>query len=341
MTKNPDKKDEKPLSNVRWFIGFAVLCSLITLGAMCFANHRLELTHSIIIKHQTKSIECLDSLISIYRSFQNDSTYISDSDTFKQLNYQLLVIAKSTEENNRNDRIGNLLESELAKIQNEYEVLNLWCALLTVVFLIFSFFSIFKTNEMANQSEDALKTMREIERDVQKKSESIDQKIKDADTKIDNLTKSISDLETQLNKLTADVNNIKDKDITEIQNQLDGFKAVTKEIDDVSNNAKRELNNLSDDLKKKLKDEAKSSIKDLGPTIIDMVKSNYDENAKTLISRIEGVEKSLAKLLEDLSELTKDNVDKDAIAAEEADESNTDADDEDIPNDPAGKEYDA
>lgn len=83
------------------------------------------------------------------------------------------------------DEIRSLLQLEFNKIQNEYEALEIWAAILTVVFLIFSFYSFFKTekleedgrksisriNEMENGARDALNILQEnIETDYQEQN---------------------------------------------------------------------------------------------------------------------------------------------------------------------------
>lgn len=55
-----------------------------------------------------------------------------------------------------------LLELEFNKIQNEYETLALWAGILTVVFLIFSFYSMFKTEELLKQGKQGLSELDDI-----------------------------------------------------------------------------------------------------------------------------------------------------------------------------------
>lgn len=51
-----------------------------------------------------------------------------------------------------------MLELEFAKIQNEYETQEIWVGLITIVFLIFSFYSIMKSEQFERQChEDAKK----------------------------------------------------------------------------------------------------------------------------------------------------------------------------------------
>lgn len=55
-----------------------------------------------------------------------------------------------------------LLELEFNKIQNEYETLALWAGILTVVFLIFTFYSMFKTDELILQGKNGLAELNNI-----------------------------------------------------------------------------------------------------------------------------------------------------------------------------------
>lgn len=48
----------------------------------------------------------------------------------------------------------DLLEMQFAKIQHETESLQIWCGILTIVFLIFSFYSLFKTDELLQRSKE-------------------------------------------------------------------------------------------------------------------------------------------------------------------------------------------
>ena len=58
-----------------------------------------------------------------------------------------------------------LLELEFNKIQNEYETLALWAGILTIVFLIFSFYSMFKTDELLNQGREGVKELSSLKVD--------------------------------------------------------------------------------------------------------------------------------------------------------------------------------
>ena len=61
----------------------------------------------------------------------------------------------------------DLLQMQFAKIQHEYEALEIWCGILTVIFLIFSFYSLFKTDDLVKQGREGLKELVGIRRNAE------------------------------------------------------------------------------------------------------------------------------------------------------------------------------
>ncbi len=55
----------------------------------------------------------------------------------------------------------NQLSLEFNKLQNEYYTLQLWGGILTIVFLIFTFYSLFKTDDLMKQGHDGLEKLNE------------------------------------------------------------------------------------------------------------------------------------------------------------------------------------
>ena len=74
-------------------------------------------------------------------------------------------IAESFEKHE--ERMQSLMEMEFEKLQNDFNFISLWAGLITIVFLIFSIYSIFKTDEMLKKSEKAYE-------DIKSKSDVID-----------------------------------------------------------------------------------------------------------------------------------------------------------------------
>lgn len=58
-----------------------------------------------------------------------------------------------------------LLELEFNRIQNEFEAIEIWTGILTIIFLIFSFYSLFKTEQLEKQAKDELLRLKKINED--------------------------------------------------------------------------------------------------------------------------------------------------------------------------------
>lgn len=65
------------------------------------------------------------------------------------------------------DEIKSLLQLEFNKMQNEYEALEIWAAILTVVFLIFSFYSFFKTEKLEEDGRQSISRINSLEEQAQ------------------------------------------------------------------------------------------------------------------------------------------------------------------------------
>lgn len=68
-------------------------------------------------------------------------------------------------------QMNSMLDAHLDKIEHEYSNITLWAAVLTILFLVFSFYSIFKMDELVQQGRIGL-------RDIKKLKETGDEEIK-------------------------------------------------------------------------------------------------------------------------------------------------------------------
>lgn len=56
-----------------------------------------------------------------------------------------------------------LLDLQYHKIEHEFQIMQVWCGILTVIFLIFSFYSLFKTDDLVKQGKEGLARLDHIE----------------------------------------------------------------------------------------------------------------------------------------------------------------------------------
>lgn len=210
-------------------------------------------SHEVILKTDSCNQAGLrDSLLMLFKEQISDSTH---SWTHKEQLIQTLGFASGAmDDKGFQERTKELLDMEFSKIQNEYEVLNLWCALLTVVFLIFSFFSIFKTTEMSRQGEEALTSLRTTAIEAKQKSASIDDKVTDAETRInqkekeliDNVSEQINDLSSNLNTQKKSLDEM-NKKIQDNENILDKISTEKDQaLKEITETVKQEVTSLSE-----------------------------------------------------------------------------------------------
>lgn len=104
------------------------------------------------------------------------------------------------------ERMQGLMDMEFEKLQNDFNFISLWAGLITIVFLIFSIYSIFKTDEMLKQSEkvydeikDKANVIDNFTKNVQKKyKQELKALKKDSDDYIKDLSQKISLLDSRM-----------------------------------------------------------------------------------------------------------------------------------------------
>lgn len=104
------------------------------------------------------------------------------------------------------ERMQGLMEMEFDKLQNDFNFISLWAGLITIVFLIFSIYSIFKTDEMLKKSDkvyDEIKGKADVidnfSRNIKKKYQAELKSLKkDSDDYIKDLSQKISLLDSRL-----------------------------------------------------------------------------------------------------------------------------------------------
>ncbi len=65
-----------------------------------------------------------------------------------------------------NGQTKTMVNLHLNKIEHEYSNITMWAAILTILFLVFSFYSIFKMDELIQQGNEGVKDIRRLKRNV-------------------------------------------------------------------------------------------------------------------------------------------------------------------------------
>jgi len=180
-------------------------------------------------QNQLKSNQEIKSIII---GLANNVNYKGLSDELKKdsllINNQTNLISQETK---------SLLELEFNKLQNEYEVLAVWGAVLTIVFLIFSFYSLFKTDDLAKQGRDGLK-------DIVNLKEQGDKIIFDTKEKHNKLIKNFEAEISGFNSIVKDMKDSLDSKSQEFEGRFEIIEQKSKQLDNQINVSKSHLDSI-------------------------------------------------------------------------------------------------
>ena len=255
------------------FFIVALVCSVITILAFCRSTYLLHESQNKIVENQTAHINKIDTVISkmqanALKAFEiNDlklQKLITDSllkktpnlDSLQKIEvakYVKIIISASASELAYKDwtkevnttfthkeiaqillESKSLLELEFNKIQNEYNTLALWGGILTIVFLIFSFYSLFKTDDLMKQGRDGLDKLYQI----QEKADFI--------------------IVDQKQKAQESLEALRTRTESELKTQQDAIKVVQERIDQSAKDKAMQLEQITEDFQKSLNVEFES-----------------------------------------------------------------------------------
>lgn len=181
------------------FLWTIILATILAGGCFAYITYSFKQTHASIANTHEISINKLQELLEPAK-MSKDSCYYAD----KHLVNSIEAYMTTSKE---------LLELQSTKIQSDYAILSLWAGILMIVFLVFSIYSMFKTDEMLRQSREGLKAIEETEKEA------------------DNI---ISRVETKTNEEIIKVSNKATEESTRIQQDASNtIDEVKKEILDM------------------------------------------------------------------------------------------------------------
>ena len=246
--------------NINTFIAVAFICC----GIYVFCLH----LHDGHIKDgQDRIIRIYDQQLKKY-----ESSHISGA---KRAELREKELEKFHQE------IKSLLELEYNRIQNEFESIEIWAAVLTIIFLIFSFYSLFKTEQLENQSKEELLKIKKIGKDGQAKLDKFD-----TDSE-----KGLKSLDTALEEVKKD---------------------TKEELDGILSNGRQESLTIFDKSAKKILEAYKINIVDLLAKHQSSIEKSYELYVKKL--------QSVAEKDMDLTEDGEDELDDEELRKDKENE---------------------
>lgn len=158
---------------------FLIVLSLYTIvfmGYQIFAISSLNTSQDKIKNYYLDHIERVDSLYCNLGSNNKAilSTYMQDSiynNNIEQLYMEYEKVLKEDSLRLCNERTlleiqtKSMIDLHLNKVEHEYSNLTIWAAILTILFLVFSFYSIYKMDELLQQGNEGVKDIRSLRKD--------------------------------------------------------------------------------------------------------------------------------------------------------------------------------
>lgn len=182
----------------------------------------------------------------------------------------------------------NMIDLHLSKIEHEYNNITMWAALLTVIFLVFSFYSIFKMDELIKQGDDGLKDIRKIREEGRIAVEKFKQDSKDGLEGLE--TKTDTAIREQNTNATKSIDMLYEK-IKEIdsvgKSSFESIEATKKAFEEKSQENMQSFENNINTLTKSLQKQMEAKIEEFNSVIIqvnsvleDIKKTNSDDQKK-------------------------------------------------------------
>ena len=150
-----------------------------------------------------------------------------------------------------------MLDLHLNKIEHEYSNITLWAAILTILFLVFSFYSIFKMDSLVHQGIEGVNEIKQLKRDgglaIQEIGETREKILKENDALME---KSKSELASLINSqqriLTESISALKDN----VNNGYnEALNSKLAELDSCLVEAKNMMSLLKNQTNEEIKDE--------------------------------------------------------------------------------------
>lgn len=177
----------------------------------------------------------------------------------------------------------DILDSQFLKIQHETESLQIWCALITVVFLVFSFFSLFQSGEFVRKGEEGVVELKNLKNQAEATVQTLQQRSDDA-------LKSFGEESTKIGKQVQEVaDDLKGK----MQKSMDDANALMQAMQQEVDKATKVSSTLSAEIRNK----AESAIASLSATV-------NEEKA-----RVEAKEKAMDESLEKWMKQKEEDID--------------------------------
>ena len=242
-------------------------------------NNLIEDEYGKIVVNTTKILDSLNNVpkrkqgviekdfyAGIISSIKANS--LTDASTF---NHQFNLAQKELLLNQQN--LERLLELHYAELDNQQMTLTIWAAVLSIIFLTFGFFAIFKIEESKKEAQDHLKITEtkcnEIIGQIESNNTDLQAKLTRLDNSSTSYDKKVEEINTLLNALKTSEENIKQR----TEDIVQGYDNIDSKLQDALNKIDKEyrlrfeqkeqsLNKIIEKLMKRFNDISADSLSD-------------------------------------------------------------------------------
>lgn len=153
--------DKGRMPMYKWkFLWVIISATIVTVGLyVCIAMQYAKSLDAIVNHYSQYEAQTIASLPDV--KLAKDSCYYLN---------EILVAEVQTHMGN----VEALMKIQGSKLQSDFTLLSVWAGVLMIVFLIFSIYAMFKTDEMVKQGRDALKTLEETKAHAHEEVKKID-----------------------------------------------------------------------------------------------------------------------------------------------------------------------
>lgn len=159
MAANSDTNQRNPI--VKWFSIVIIITMLIHIGYLCYTGCIFTKSQNEVVKEHVNHIAKIDSIF-----FSMKETILStDSGVIANAPALLSQLQKDSALFRREvllsqEEMSNLSELHLNKLGNDYDQIGIWFGVGSVIFLVISFFSMFKIEESKKDAKNVLEDVK-------------------------------------------------------------------------------------------------------------------------------------------------------------------------------------
>ena len=157
-----DKEIRKTNKIVYCFCGVLIVALIMLIGYLCHSAKLFRDSQTRIVETHVNHIMKIDSIFYDMKVIilSNDSGTIANSQALvSQLQSDSALFRREVQLSQ--EEMSNLVALHIEKIENDYAQIGIWGGVLSVVFIIFGFFAIFKIEETKADAKDVLNDVKE------------------------------------------------------------------------------------------------------------------------------------------------------------------------------------